>query len=81
VQPIVNAKADEGELATVVSHNTRFSFARLDRDGRDVFIGAAELARAKIARLEIGSRVFLEVRKATHNRKPWAVNIRVLDHA
>ena len=79
---IVNAKADdECELGTVISYNGRFAFARLDPDGRDVFIGGAELARAGIPRLEVGARVSLEVRKSTGNRKPWAWNIRVVSEA
>jgi cold shock CspA family protein len=80
VQTNIDAKAadDECELATVVSYNGRFAFARLDRDGKDVFIGGAELARAGIPRLEIGARVSFEVRKSTGNRKPWAWKIRVV---
>ena len=73
---IVNAKADdELELATVVSWNGRYAFARLDRDGSDVYVGAPQLARANIPRLEIGSRIRFEVRKGTDGRKPWAAKI------
>jgi cold shock CspA family protein len=74
---IVNAKADdELELATVVSWNGRYAFARLDRNGSDVYVGAPQLARAKIAWLEIGQRLCFEVCKGTDGRRPWARNIR-----
>jgi len=70
------AKADdEGELGTVVSWNGRYAFAWLDRDGSDVYVGAPQLARANIPRLEIGSRIRFEVRKGTDGRKPWAAKI------
>jgi cold shock CspA family protein len=82
-QTIVDAKADEPELelGTVIFWNWRYGWARVDRGGPDVYLGAAELARAGIERLERGSRICFEVRQATHGRKPWAANIRVLTHA
>jgi cold shock CspA family protein len=82
VQQTNIAKADEGELepATVVFWNGRFGFARVDRGGQ-VYLGAAELVRAGITRVETGQRIRFEVRKASHKRKPWAANIRVLTHA
>jgi cold shock CspA family protein len=67
---------DELELGTVTFWNGRFGFARVDRGG-DVYLGAAELVRAGLVRLEIGSRIRFEVRKATHGRNPWAARIRI----
>jgi cold shock CspA family protein len=76
-QTTIDAKPDDDLVpATVVFWNNRFGFARTDRGGQ-VYIGAAELARAGIARLEIGERIFFEVRPATHKRKPWAARIRL----
>jgi cold shock CspA family protein len=69
---------DECEPATVVSWNGRYAFARLDRDGSDVYVGAPQLARAKIAWLEIGQRLCFEVRLASDDkRRPWAARIRL----
>jgi cold shock CspA family protein len=75
----VDAKA-ECELvpATVIFWTGRFGFARVDRGG-DVYLGAAQVARAGIERLEIGARIYFEVRKATHNRRPWAARIRLVE--
>jgi cold shock CspA family protein len=70
--------ADEGELGTVIFWNGRYGFARVDRDGMDVYLGASELVRAGLVRLEIGSRIRFEIRKASHGRKPWAAQIRVV---
>jgi len=39
--------------------------------------GAAEVVRAGLVRLEIGSRLVFEKRKSTHGRKPWAARIRL----
>jgi cold shock CspA family protein len=80
-QTNINAKADEGELdrGTVVFWNGRYGWARVDRGGPDVYLGAAELVRAGIERLERGSRVCFEVRKATHGRQPWAARIRLAE--
>jgi cold shock CspA family protein len=76
------AKADEGELGTVIFWSGRFGFARLDRGGStDIYLGAPQLFRANIPRLEIGQRLCFEVRKGTDGRRPWAARIRVLDHA
>ena len=68
---------DEGELATVVSWNGRYAFARLDRDGSDVYVGAPQLARANIAWLEIGQRLCFQVRPPSDGRRPWAARIRL----
>jgi cold shock CspA family protein len=70
---------DEGELATVVSWNGRYAFARLDRDGQDVYLGAPQLARAGIERLKIGQQLRFEVRPGTDGRKPWAARIRLAE--
>jgi len=72
-----NAKTDQGERGTVIFWNGRYGFARVDRGG-DVYLGASELVRAGLVRLEIGSRIRFEVRKAAHGRKPWAAQIRVV---
>ena len=78
-QITVDAKTDDGlETGVVTFWDGRFGFARLDRGG-DVYLGAAELVRAGLVRLEIGSRIRFEVRKATHGRKPWAARIRVVE--
>jgi cold shock CspA family protein len=79
-QTNINAKADEPELdlGTVIFWNGRYGFARVDRGGTDVYLGASELVRAGLVRLEIGSRIRFEVRKATHGRKPWAAQIRIV---
>jgi cold shock CspA family protein len=78
VQTNIDAKADdEGELGTVISWNGRYAFARLDRNGSDVYLGAPQLARANISRLEIGQRICFEVRPGTEGRRPWARNIRL----
>ena len=76
---IVDGKADdELELGTVVSWDGRYAFARLD-DGSDVYVGAPQLARAKIAWLEIGQRLCFEVRPGSHKRRPWAAKIRLAE--
>jgi cold shock CspA family protein len=73
------AKADEPELdcGTVLFWNGRFGWACVDGGDRDVYLGAPELARAGIARLEIGLRLCFEIRKSTHGQKPWAAKIRL----
>ena len=81
-QTNIDAKTDdELELGTVIFWNGRFGFARADRGGDDVYLGASELVRAGLVRLEIGSRIRFEVRKATHHRKPWAARIRLVEPA
>ena len=80
-QTNIDAKTDEGELGTVIFWNGRFGFARLDRGGTDVYLGASELVRAGIHRPEIGQRLCFERRQATHKRKPWAANIRLASEA
>jgi len=76
VQTNIAAKADEPEPdhGTVIG---RFGWARVDGGGADVYLGAPELARAGIARLEAGTRLVFERRKSTHGRKPWAAKIRL----
>jgi cold shock CspA family protein len=76
---LIDAKADECELETgvVLFWNGRFGWARVDRGGSDVYLGAAEVVRAGLVRLEVGSRLVFERRKSTHGRKPWAANIRL----
>jgi cold shock CspA family protein len=76
-QTTIDDKTDEGELGTVIFWNGRYGFARVDRGG-DVYLGASELVRAGLVRLEVGSRIRFEVRQATHGRKPWAAQIRVV---
>jgi cold shock CspA family protein len=78
-QTTIAAKADEPELVvgTVLWFDGRRGFVRPDRGGSDVYLGTPELLRAGIKRLEIGSRICFEVRKATHGRKPWAARIRL----
>jgi cold shock CspA family protein len=78
-QTNIVAKADEPELdsGTVLFWNGRFGWARVDRGGADVYLGARELVRAGIARLEPGARLVFERRKSTHGRKPWAARIRL----
>jgi cold shock CspA family protein len=68
---------DECERGTVLFWNGRYGWARRDCGGADVYLGAPELVRAGLARLETGSRICFEVRKATHKRKPWAARIRL----
>jgi cold shock CspA family protein len=79
VQTTIEAKAVEPELdrGTVLFWNGRFGWARVDRNGSDVYIGTPELVRAGIKRLEPGARLMFEVRKSTHGRKPWAARIRL----
>jgi cold shock CspA family protein len=79
VPTTIDAKADEPELdcGTVLFWNGRFGWARVDRSGRDVYLGVPELVRAGIAHLEAGTRLVFEVRKSTHGRKPWAARIRL----
>jgi cold shock CspA family protein len=79
VQTTIDAKADEPELdrGTVLFWNGRFGWARVDRGGSDVYLGAAEVVRAGLVRLEVGSRLVFERRKSTHGRKPWAAKIRL----
>jgi cold shock CspA family protein len=70
---------DELERGTVVSWNGRYAFVRPDRGGSDVYVGTPELVRAGIKRLDIGSRICFEARKATHHRQPWAARIRLME--
>jgi cold shock CspA family protein len=77
-QTNINAD-DELECGTVVSWNGRYAFVRSDRGGPDVYVGTPELVRAGIKRLEIGSRICFEARKATHHRQPWAARIRLAE--
>ena len=83
VTPAVDgsAIADEPELdfSTVLFWNGRYGWARVDRGGPDVYLGAAELVRAGIERLEAGARLAFEVRKSTHGRKPWVAKIRLAE--
>jgi cold shock CspA family protein len=77
-QTTIAAKTDdELERGTVTFWKGRFGFARLDRGGPDVYLGAPELARAGIEHLEIGARLCFEMRRATHRRNPWAARIRI----
>jgi cold shock CspA family protein len=80
-QTTIDAKADEPELqlGTVIWFDGRRGFARPDRGNRDIYLGAPELARAGIKRLDVGQRVCFEVRKATHGRRPWAARIRLAE--
>jgi cold shock CspA family protein len=68
---------DELDFGTVVFWDGRYGWARVDRGGPDVYLGAAELVRAGIERLKIGNRIRFEVRKATDGRRPWAAKIRL----
>jgi cold shock CspA family protein len=83
VQITVDAKADEPELelGSVVSYNGRYAFVRPDKGGPDIYCGLPQLLKSRIEYLAIGTRVCFEARKATHNRRPWARNIRVLADA
>jgi cold shock CspA family protein len=67
--------SDELERGTVVSWNGKYAFARLDRNNTDVYLGALQLARANISRLEIGQRLCFEVRPPSD--RPWAARIRL----
>jgi cold shock CspA family protein len=77
---MTNTKADvELDFGTVINWNGRYGWARCDRGGGpDIYLGQPELARAGIERLQRGLRLCFEVRKASHGRRPWASNIRVL---
>jgi cold shock CspA family protein len=83
VQTNIDAKADECELVagTVLWFDGRRGFCRPDCGGLDVYLGAPELLRAGIKRLEVGSRICFEVRKATHGRRPWAARIHFASEA
>jgi cold shock CspA family protein len=86
VQTTIDTKPDdECELGTVVSWSGRYGFVRPDSGGSDVYLGGGELVRAGLARLEIGSRICFEIRKATDGRKPgrkpWAARIRLAEPA
>jgi cold shock CspA family protein len=82
VQTNIDAKADdELDCGTVLFWNGRYGWARCDRGGPDVYLGAAELVRAGIERLETGARIVFEARKSTHGRKPWAARIRLASEA
>jgi hypothetical protein len=74
-------KADEGELGTVISYNGRYAFVRPDKGGPDVYLGTPELLKARIEYLSIGTRVCLEIRKATDNRRPWGARVRLAEFA
>jgi len=79
VQTNIDGKSAEPELdhGTVIFWDGRFGWARVDAGGSDVYLGAAEVVRAGLVRLEIGSRLVFEKRKSTHGRKPWAARIRL----
>jgi cold shock CspA family protein len=77
VQTNIDAKADGPELGTVVSYNGRYAFVRPDRGGSDIYCGTPQLLKARIEYLAIGTRVWVEARPASDNRRPWATRIRL----
>jgi len=65
-------------IGKIVSWDRRggFAFAQTG-DGTKFFLGALELSRAGIRRLDVGQRVRFQTRLAVGRRAPWGTNIEV----